>query len=54
MPKHKVAATINALKESQASGLTAVKEKLGDDYTYGEIRAVISYLQWMQQAGIET
>jgi hypothetical protein len=42
------------MKEAQQPGtVTRIKEKLGEDYSYGEIRAVISYMQWMQEAGIE-
>jgi ATP-dependent DNA helicase RecQ len=49
--KHKISMI---MKEAQQPGtVTRIKEKLGEDYSYGEIRAVISYLQWMQEAGIE-
>jgi uncharacterized protein YpbB len=31
-----------------ATALTPVKEKLGNDYSFGEIKAVISYREWLQ------
>ena len=29
--------------------LTPIKQKLGDDYSFAEIRAVISYMQWFSE-----
>jgi ATP-dependent DNA helicase RecQ len=52
VPQHKVNVIIDELKSSPGP-LTPVKEKLGDDYSFAEIRAVIGYLRWRQQAGLE-
>lgn len=51
LPKHKVETIINELKQSDGTSMIPVKEKLGDDYSYGEIRAVISHLKWLQGSG---
>ncbi len=53
MSKEKVAKIMSEVRQMEGTATAPVKEKLGNDYSYGEIRAVISYLQWMQHAGIE-
>jgi hypothetical protein len=32
----------------QTSATTPVKEKLGDEYSHSEIRAVLYYREWLQ------
>jgi hypothetical protein len=39
----KIEHILQALEATEEPGLTAVKEKLGDDFSYGEIRAVARY-----------
>ncbi len=34
---------MNAIGQSAAAGLTRIKEQLGDNVGYGEIRAVLNY-----------
>lgn len=53
MPKEKIQVIMQEVKQMEGNATAPVKEKLGNDYTYGEIRAVVSYLQWMNEAGIE-
>jgi hypothetical protein len=44
LPGEKISAITNALKDWDRVSITPVKQKLGDDYGYGEIRMVISHL----------
>lgn len=53
VPKEKVHLILKEVMESGGSMLTPIKQKLGEDYTYPEIRAVVSYWEWMKEAGIE-
>lgn len=45
----KVSAILRAVEEGGAYTTGAVKEKLGDHYTYGEIRAVLNHYFWLQE-----
>lgn len=38
---------LNAIKRSESAHLKPIKEMLGDNYSYGEIRAVMAYLKVM-------
>ncbi|GEP98815.1 DNA helicase RecQ [Chitinophaga cymbidii] len=40
---------LRAVEEGGAYATGAVKEKLGDQYTYGEVRAVMNYYFWLQE-----
>ena len=45
VPEHKIEPIIVALKETGSQTLGPVKNKLGDGYSFGEIRAVINHLK---------
>ena len=45
IPKEKVARITTAFKEAGSGGVKKVKQKLGDDFSYGEIRLVSNYLR---------
>jgi len=48
--QEKIEPIINAVKVfGTDSPLSPIKAKLGDNYFYGEIKAVISYMQWMNE-----
>ncbi|WP_276479447.1 helix-turn-helix domain-containing protein [Paraflavitalea pollutisoli] len=51
VPEHKIGPILLALKETGGHSSTPVKEKLGDDYSYGEIKAVMQYKSRLQQQG---
>jgi ATP-dependent DNA helicase RecQ len=53
VPREKVGAILKEVQLMTDGALSPLKQKLGDEYSYGEIRAVISYLEWMKEAGIE-
>jgi ATP-dependent DNA helicase RecQ len=54
LPKEKIRVIMDELKVAEGSSTVPVKEKLGDEYSYGEIRAVMSYMEWMYASGINT
>jgi ATP-dependent DNA helicase RecQ len=54
VPKEKIRVIMEELRELQGNSIIPVKEKLGEDYSYGEIRAVMSYMEWMHASGITT
>ena len=54
LPREKIRVIMDELKIAEGSSTVPVKEKLGDDYSYGEIRAVMSYMEWMYASGINT
>ena len=54
VPDVKVQAITRELLQAQSTALAPVKEKLGNNYTYSEIRAVASHLQWQRLQGIST
>jgi ATP-dependent DNA helicase RecQ len=54
LPKQKVGTILEAIHEIGKATLTPIKEKLGEDYSYNEIRAVINYWEWMEENGIST
>ena len=45
VPTQKLDSIIQVINEAGPSSLTAVKERLGNDYSYGEIRAVFRHLE---------
>jgi DNA-binding NarL/FixJ family response regulator len=50
--EERVDAILPIIKETGGPSLVPVKDKLGDDYSFSEIRAVYNYWQWLQeQAG---
>jgi ATP-dependent DNA helicase RecQ len=46
VPEEKVKVIIRELEQAEGNALAPVKEKLGSNYSYGEIRAVLNHLQW--------
>jgi len=44
----KIEVIIQAVQESDGTGFSLVKQKLGDDYSYGEIRAVANHIEWLK------
>jgi uncharacterized protein YpbB len=50
VPENKIAIILQALEElnMQTAATTPVKEKLGDEFSHGEIRAVFYYKEWLQ------
>jgi ATP-dependent DNA helicase RecQ len=47
--QEKIPAIMSAVKTVGVSALAPLKEKLGDNYSYGEIKAVVSYMQWLSE-----
>ncbi len=48
VPKNKFAVILEAVKKTGGNAASPIKELLGEDYTYGEIRAVMNYEQRLQ------
>ncbi|THU41995.1 helicase [Niastella caeni] len=48
--ENKIAIILQAVEELNlpTAATTPVKEKLGDEFSYGEIRAVLNYREWLQ------
>ncbi len=53
VPAQKLDQIINTIREDGPSSLTAVKERLGNDVSFGEIRAVFRHLEKMQGVGMQ-
>ncbi|HEY9488077.1 MAG TPA: helix-turn-helix domain-containing protein, partial [Chryseosolibacter sp.] len=49
MEETKIKSILVVIKEIQAVSIQPVKQKLGDDFTYGEIRAVMNHLQVLEK-----
>jgi hypothetical protein len=49
MKAEKVHNIVTVIKELQAEAMMPLKQKLGDDYSYGEIRAVINHLHFLER-----
>lgn len=49
MSETRVMEILEVVKEVGGNAALPVKEKLGEDYSYGEIRAVMNYHQWIQE-----
>lgn len=47
VPQEKIEPITAAIKQSGGTTLTPIKEKLGADYSFTEIKAVMSYIEWM-------
>lgn len=45
----KIQTIVDAIENSKSTALTPIKEKLGSDYSFTEIKAVMSYLEWMNE-----
>ena len=53
MSPSKVPAIQQAIQQVGGTALTPIKELLGDDYSYGEIRMVVAHLASLKSEGIE-
>jgi ATP-dependent DNA helicase RecQ len=47
--KEKLQPIINVIKNSNSTALSPIKEKLGSNYSFSEIKAVMSHLEWMDE-----
>jgi ATP-dependent DNA helicase RecQ len=50
VPKHKIAPILSAIKELGGAALGPIRGRLGDDYSFGEIRAVLTHLKHTEPA----
>jgi hypothetical protein len=50
VPEHKIAPILAAIKEKGPAALGPIRGKLGDDYSFGEIRAVVNYYKHTSKA----
>jgi ATP-dependent DNA helicase RecQ len=48
VPESKVTEILEVLKQIGGNAALPIKEKLGEDYSYGEIRAVMNYRPWIK------
>jgi hypothetical protein len=48
MEKNKVASILDVIREIKEVSLQPVKQKLGDAFSYGEIRAVLNHLEFLE------
>ena len=53
LPTQKISRILEAIKEIGGNSAMPVKEMLGDEYSYAEIRVVFNYLLWMKENNIE-
>jgi uncharacterized protein YpbB/nucleoside-triphosphatase THEP1 len=49
VPEPKIAAITEAIEKTDTPSLYAIKQKLPDDFTFGEIRSVLNYRQYLQE-----
>ncbi|MBE7172823.1 MAG: DNA helicase RecQ [Williamsia sp.] len=52
VPAEKVQVIAYELRQAESAALAPIKDRLGSNYSYGEIRAVASHLQWERLQGI--
>ncbi|AXY76747.1 helicase [Paraflavitalea soli] len=52
VPEHKIVPILEALEAAGGTSSSAAKEKLGEDYSYSEIRAVMQYRYWLQRESV--
>ena len=50
----KISIILNAIRENKEPSMQPVKQKLGDSVSYGEIRAVINHLQFLEKQVISS
>jgi len=53
VPAQKLGQILKVIRESGPSSLTAVKEKLGNDFSFGEIRAVFRHLEKVDEVELQ-
>ncbi len=49
MEESKIATILHAIRQNQEGSMQPVKQKLGDTVSYGEIRAVMNHLEFLQK-----
>ncbi len=54
MEEAKISIILNAIRENKEPSMQPVKQKLGDSVSYGEIRAVINHLQFLEKQVISS
>lgn len=47
--EEKINKILPLLNETEGTSITAIKEKLGDEYSYSDIRAVLNHWHWLQE-----
>ena len=47
VPEQKVVEILEILSQVGGNATVPLKERLGDDYSFGEIRTVMNYRQWI-------
>ena len=52
VPEHKIAPIAAAIKEVGGSAISPIRSHLGNNYSFGEIRAVINYLKMQPESSI--
>jgi ATP-dependent DNA helicase RecQ len=53
VPAQKIPEILSAIKKVEPKTLGTLKTRLGNDYSYGEIKAVMSYVARLEQQGVE-
>jgi ATP-dependent DNA helicase RecQ len=51
--KHRMNIILEAIKEVGGNAAMPIREKLGDDYSFAEIRVVLNYCQWLRENNVE-
>lgn len=52
MTKERLASILPIVNETGGNAVSPIKEILGDDFSYAEIRMVLNHCQWLQQAKV--
>lgn len=52
VPPHKIPVVLSAIKKAEPKTLGTLKSKLGNDYSYGEIKAVMSYMNRLEKDSV--
>lgn len=53
LPRAKISEILAAIRTTGSQAATPVRELLGDEYSFAEIRVVLNYVQWMTENGLE-
>ncbi len=53
LPKAKISNIMSAIRETGSQAATPIREMLGEEYSFAEIRVVLNYVQWMTENGLE-
>jgi uncharacterized protein YpbB len=51
--KHRMNIILEAIKEVGGNAAMPIRERLGDDYSFAEIRVVLNYCQWLRENNVE-